>query len=82
MKTIHKLVKYGATLESAVISGADFVIDPTKRTGTINVFFKNGDDYIYEDVPEMIFLGLLHAESHGQYFIKHIKDNYEFAKIN
>ncbi len=83
MKTIHtKLVEYGAKLESAVISRTDFVIEPTKRTGTLNIFFKNGDEYIYEDVPEMLFLGLLHAESHGQYFTKHIKDNYEFAKIN
>jgi len=81
--TTHtKLVKYGAELESQVIERCAFQIEPTKRTGTLEMFFKNGNEYTFFNVPEAIFLGLLHAESHGQYFIKHIKENYEFTKLD
>ena len=80
--TTHtKLVKYGATLESQVIHKARFAVEPQKRTGTLEVLFKNENEYTFVDVPEAIFLGLLHAESHGQYFTKHIKNNYEFKTI-
>lgn len=75
-----KLVKYGATLESQVIERTPFQVEPTKRLGTLEMFFKNGNEYKFFEVPEAIFLGLLHAESHGQYFIMHIKENYEFVK--
>ncbi len=79
--TTHtKLVKYGAELESQVIESTSFSIDPTKRTGELSMSFRNGVNYVFQDVPEMVFLGLLHAKSHGQYFITHIKDNYEFVK--
>ena len=79
--TTHtKLVKYGARLESQVINKARFAIEPSKRTGKLEVLFNNKKEYKFDDVPEAIFLGLLHAESHGQYFIKHIKDSYEYAQ--
>jgi hypothetical protein len=78
--TTHtKFVTYGAELESQVILNTSFSIDPTKRTGTLTITFKNGTKYEYLEVPEMVFLGLLHAKSHGQYFIDHIKTNYATA---
>lgn len=81
--TVHtKLVKYGAELESQVIERTFFSIDPASRVGTLEMYFKNGDEYKYFEVPEMVFLGLLHASSHGQYFIKHIKENYNYTKVN
>lgn len=80
--TKTKLVKYGGDLESQVIDRTMFSIEPTKRTGTLEMFFVNGTEYTFTEVPEAIFLGLLHAESHGQYFIKHIKENYEFTKVD
>ena len=75
-----KLIKYGGELESQVLDRVMFQTESPKRTGALEIFFKNGSNYTFFDVPEAIFLGLLHAESHGQYFIKHIKENYKVIK--
>ena len=50
--------------------------------GELLVKFKNGAEYKYSDVPEDEFSNMLNAESHGEYFYKHIRNRYEYVKIN
>lgn len=53
--------------------------DPT--TMTLEIEFHSGDIYQYLNVPESIYLGLIHASSKGSYFHDHIKDHYRFKKV-
>lgn len=79
-QTQTRTVRYGAELNSKVIKYASLEIEQGKRTGTVEITFNTGNKYRYEDVPEMVFLGLLHSESHGEYFNTHIKSAYGFYK--
>jgi hypothetical protein len=47
----------------------------------LEVEFLNGSIYQYLDVSDIIYSELMNAESHGKYFNKNIKTEYEFAKI-
>ena len=51
-------------------------------TGTMIVEFKSGSKYGYSDVPPKIFLELLRAKSHGEYFnSKFTKGPYKYEKL-
>lgn len=51
-------------------------------TSTLKVRFKTGGEYHYKNVPKKEHDALLSAESVGKYFIKNIKNSYNFNKIN
>ncbi len=51
-------------------------------TRTLEAEFKTGKIYWYFGVPESVYLELLHAESHGTYFNKHIRDVYDFKLVS
>lgn len=51
-------------------------------TNTLYVTFKNGSTFKYEDVPKSKYDKLLNSSSIGSYFIKNIKNNYSYSKIN
>jgi hypothetical protein len=42
------------------------------------VEFKSGDLYLYGNVPEEHYRGLLRAKSRGKYFSAHIRENKEY----
>ena len=53
--------------------------DPESRT--LEIEFHSGGIYQYFNVPESIYNALMSASSHGSYFHRHIKDQYQWTKI-
>ena len=51
-------------------------------TATLEVVFRAGGVYRYQDVPESVYHGLMAAPSHGTYFQKHVKDQYPYVKVS
>lgn len=51
-----------------------------RHTGTLRVIFHHGGAYDYPAVPPALVLDLLFAESHGEFFNRHIKPNFEYRK--
>ena len=44
------------------------------------VEFKHGGVYNYYDVPESVFKKMIAASSKGQFFVKYIKEEYDYAQ--
>jgi hypothetical protein len=44
-------------------------------------FRDTGRTYIYRDVPQELYDGLIFAESLGRYFNAHIRDHFPFREI-
>jgi hypothetical protein len=51
------------------------------ETRVLEIEFSSHDIYQYFHVPVDVYTGLLNSESNGKYFNEHIKDKYEFEKI-
>lgn len=49
---------------------------------TLHIRFHSGGLYAYFDVPESVYVGLMSAASHGQYFHAHIKNRYHFVRLS
>ena len=48
----------------------------------LEIEFKHGGIYQYSNVPEPVYMGLMNASSHGQYFDRFIKKGgYSYRKI-
>lgn len=52
-----------------------------KKAKTLEVEFKSGSTYQYEDVSKKVFNELVHAFSVGKYFHENIKNNYVYTKL-
>lgn len=52
----------------------------SKRSKVLEVEFKSGSVYQYQDVPEKVWEGFNKAESKGKYFTRNIKISYKFKK--
>ena len=48
---------------------------------TMQITFKDGRAYAYENVPQDVYLGLQNARSAGQYFQRWIKDRYSSTEV-
>ena len=46
------------------------------RKGTLEIEFPDGDVYRYFDVPQLVLLQFLRAESMGAFFNERIRDRY------
>jgi hypothetical protein len=44
-------------------------------------FRETGRTYVYQDVPEEIYDGLIFADSLGGYFNAHIRDHFPYREI-
>jgi hypothetical protein len=53
--------------------------DPKNRF--LDVVFRTGESYRYEDVPPDEYNGLMKAESHGKYMQRHIIDHFETVRL-
>lgn len=53
-----------------------------EETGTLTIAFVSGLIYNYKEVPEDEYFALKTAFSKGIYFNKHIKDKYEFERVD
>lgn len=45
-------------------------------SGLLEIQFRNGWIYEYEDVPDAVYSELMAAPSHGKYLKRHIVDQY------
>lgn len=51
-------------------------------TNTLEIEFNSGGIYQYYGVPELKYIGLMSASSHGQYFDRYIKKaGYSYRKV-
>jgi hypothetical protein len=50
-------------------------------TRTLEVEFHSGRVYQYFGVPNSIYVGLMNAGSHGQYFNAHIRNVFPYLRI-
>lgn len=64
-------------LDSSNIGGADF----DDWSNTLTIEFNSGGVYEFYNVPRSEYFGLLQADSHGRYFLAHIKDRYYCRRI-
>lgn len=64
------------SLESSLLSSAAYSDD-----GRLQLWFHNATIYQYLDVPPDIFENLLAAESKGQYFNRHIRDQFHHNRL-
>lgn len=64
-------------VESQIIHSVGY----EKATGLLEVQFRNGWVYRYDDVPEAVHSELMKAPSHGRYLKRHIVDDYVTHRI-
>lgn len=51
------------------------------ENGTLYVSFNSGSLYSYANVPEHVYIDLMNAASHGQYFSAHIRNSYAYTRL-
>lgn len=51
-------------------------------TATLEVVFRAGGVYRYQEVPESVYHGLMSAPSHGTYFQKNIRNQFAYVKVS
>jgi hypothetical protein len=47
----------------------------------LHLRFRSGDVYRYFDFPEDQYRDFLKAESHGRYFLSHIRDRFRYQRL-
>lgn len=50
--------------------------------GALEMEFHDGTIYQYDDVPQSVYMGLIDADPHDDYFNLNIKDVYPDRKVN
>ena len=64
-------------VESTMISHVGY----NPASGELTVVFREaGDSYVYQNVPEDVYTGLVTAESPGRFFHANIREAYEFTR--
>jgi hypothetical protein len=48
---------------------------------TLEIEFQTGEVYDYFDVPREVYVDFMHADSHGGYFTKSIRDQYRYQHL-
>jgi len=61
-------------VESSVIGAVGY-------SRVLEIRFESGRIYQYYDVPEIVYEGMLSAESKGQYFNRHIRGKFPYQEI-
>lgn len=70
--------KISVIIESSNLSGAVY----DTETKVLDVEFKNGAKYQYEEVPHQIFTKLRMSESQGKFFNTEISKKFKYKKIS
>lgn len=47
----------------------------------LEIEFKSGGVYEYYRVPHYKYIQLMNAESHGTYFLRHIRNEYAYKRV-
>jgi len=74
----------GSDLDEAMksVSSRDIaLVGYDGESGTLEVVFRAGGVYRYQEVPETVYHGLMTASSHGNFFQQKIKNQYSYVKI-
>ena len=64
-------------VESSMI----YAVGYDEDTQTLEIVFNSGGIYRYADVPPEEYEDLLNADSKGRYFLAHIRDVYEYWRV-
>jgi hypothetical protein len=64
-------------LESTLLAWSAY--DAGKHT--LYLHFRSGEVYRYFEFPEMQYQDLLNAESHGRYFLSHIRNQFRYERL-
>jgi hypothetical protein len=51
-----------------------------ERKNLLEIEFTDGSVYRYIDVSSNIYQGLMNSQSHGRYYLAHIKNNFQNSK--
>jgi len=51
------------------------------ESSILEIEFNSGGVYQYFDVPEVIYLELMNAASHGKYFHQNILNKFRFSRV-
>ncbi len=71
------------SMERVPVQSRDIaIIGYEEKTLTLEVAFRGGGVYHYQNVPAEIYKNLMSATSHGTYFNQNIKDSYSYKKIS
>jgi hypothetical protein len=62
-----------SAIEQVSYNGAEHALYATFRD--------TGRTYVYEEVPEEIYDGLIFADSLGRYFNAHIRDHFPYREV-
>ena len=65
-------------MPSSVVSSFHY----NEKSHTLRVIFISGMVYDYINVPPEVYAAMKRARSKGTYLNRHIKDHFEFKKIN
>lgn len=69
-------------MERKAVQSKDLsIIGYDAKKEELEVTFKNGGVYVYQNVPEVVYQALMLSQSHGLYFNQHIKDKYPTTKV-
>jgi KTSC domain len=52
-----------------------------EETHELTIRLRTGRTYVYRDVPDVAYDGLVSADSAGRYYNLHIRDDYAFSEI-
>lgn len=52
-----------------------------RKTKRLHVVFTSGHYYIYDNVSYYKYRQLMNADSHGRYFYRHIRLNYNYRRV-
>lgn len=63
-------------VESSMIRSVGYEAD----SRTLEIEFNSGGIYQYFNMPPEEYEGLMKAESHGRYFLAHIRDAYDYRR--
>ena len=67
---------------TAVDSSAIASIGYDQSSHTLEIEFRTGTIYRYDDVPRDVYQGLMTAPSKGQFFDLHVRDaGYQYARV-
>lgn len=64
-------------LDSSFLEGFDFELsEPDDEFGTLTVYFKNGKEYVYEEVPWELVRDFKNSDSAGKFYSANIKGKF------
>jgi len=75
-------MKTTAEMEMKAIKSRDIaLVGYDTGTEVLEVVFRAGGVYRYQNVPEYVYQELMSASSHGTYFQHYVKNTFSYVKV-